>query len=245
MPRTSRFPVLLARAGTSAGIVGVMALQSTGALAQAARPEVKPGIYSCVDATGRRITSDRPITQCLDREQKELGSSGTVKRIVPPSYTADERARIEAGKRKEAEALAKIADERRRDKALYMRYPSKVVHDRERAEALSQIDEVISAVSKRAETLVQQRREIDIELEFYQNDPKQAPEWLRRKLEDNDNEQKTQQRFLLAQTEEKARISARFDEELARLRRLWVEHGVGVGGGNGNGNAASTVITRP
>lgn len=208
--------------------------------AQTSRTEVKPGIYSCTDASGRRITSDRPITQCLDREQRELGSSGTVKRVIPPSYTADERARIEAEKRKEVEAQARIADEKRRDKALFMRYPNKAAHDRERAEALTQIDEVIAAVNKRAEALNQQRREIDTELEFYQNDPKKAPEWLRRKLEDNDHEQKTQQRFLFAQVEEKARVNARFDEELARLRRLWAEHGVSGGSGN-----AATAVTRP
>ena len=208
--------------------------------AQTSRTEVKPGIYSCTDASGRRITSDRPITQCLDREQRELGSSGTVKRVIPPSYTADERARIETEKRKEAEAQARIADEKRRDKALFMRYPNKAAHDRERAEALTQIDEVIAAVNKRAEALNQQRREIDTELEFYQNDPKKAPEWLRRKLEDNDHEQKTQQRFLFAQVEEKARVNARFDEELARLRRLWAEHGVSGGSGN-----AATAVTRP
>ena len=208
--------------------------------AQTSRTEVKPGIYSCTDASGRRITSDRPITQCLDREQRELGSSGTVKRVIPPSYTADERARIEAEKRKEAEAQARIADEKRRDKALFMRYPNKAAHDRERAEALTQIDEVIAAVNKRAEALNQQRREIDTELEFYQNDPKKAPEWLRRKLEDNDHVQKTQQRFLFAQVEEKARVNTRFDEELARLRRLWAENGVSGGSGN-----AATAVTRP
>ena len=238
MPRTSRFPVLLSGARAGAGAMAVLAMQVAEVPAQTSRTEVKPGIYSCTDASGRRITSDRPITQCLDREQRELGSSGTVKRVIPPSYTADERARIEAEKRKEAEAQARIADEKRRDKALFMRYPNKAAHDRERAEALTQIDEVIAAVNKRAEALNQQRREIDTELEFYQNDPKKAPEWLRRKLEDNDHEQKTQQRFLFAQVEEKARVNARFDEELARLRRLWAEHGVS----GGSGNAA---VTRP
>lgn len=240
MPRTGRFPVLLSGARAGAGAMAVLAMQVAEVPAQTSRTEVKPGIYSCTDASGRRITSDRPITQCLDREQRELGSSGTVKRVIPPSYTADERARIEAEKRKEAEAQARIADEKRRDKALFMRYPNKAVHDRERAEALTQIDEVIAAVNKRAEALNQQRREIDTELEFYQNDPKKAPEWLRRKLEDNDHEQKTQQRFLFAQVEEKARVNARFDEELARLRRLWAEHGVSGGSGN-----AATAVTRP
>ena len=33
--------------------------------------EAVGGIYTCVDATGRRITSDRPIMSCIDREQRE------------------------------------------------------------------------------------------------------------------------------------------------------------------------------
>ena len=40
------------------------------------------GIYTCVDAKGRRLTSDRPIVECLDREQKELTPNGNVKRIA-------------------------------------------------------------------------------------------------------------------------------------------------------------------
>ena len=30
-------------------------------------------IYSCIDAKGRRLTSDRPIMECLDREQTQYG----------------------------------------------------------------------------------------------------------------------------------------------------------------------------
>ena len=45
----------------------------------------QPAIYSCVDGKGRRITSDRPIPECLDREQKELNPSGTVRRSVGPN----------------------------------------------------------------------------------------------------------------------------------------------------------------
>lgn len=194
------------------------------------------GIYTCIDASGRRITSDRPIPQCLDREQKELSSTGTVKRVVPPSYTADERARIEAEKRKEAEAQARVVEERRRDRALLVRYPTKAVHDKERAEALAQIDDVIGAVNKRVEALTQQRRDIDIELEFYQGDPSKAPAWLRRKYDDNAQEIEVQKRFLVTQTEEKSRVNARFDEELVRLRRLWTEFGM-----NGSASPAAGV----
>ena len=188
---------------------------STVALAQG------KGIYTCIDSKGRRITSDRPITECLDREQHELTGSGTVKRVVPPSYTAEERARIDAQKKAEEALQARIAEEKRRDRALLIRYPNKPVHDKERADALAQIDEVISAVNKPAQTLLDQRKDISAELEFYQNDVSKAPLWLRRKLEDNEQQVAVQQRFVVEQTQEKQRLNARFDEELVKLRQLW------------------------
>ncbi|MDZ4279685.1 MAG: DUF4124 domain-containing protein [Hydrogenophaga sp.] len=193
----------------------VLLVVSTVALAQG------KGIYTCIDSKGRRITSDRPITECLDREQRELTGSGTVKRVVPPSYTAEERARIDAQKKAEEALQARIAEEKRRDRALLIRYPNKPVHDKERADALAQIDEVISAVHKRAQALLDQRKDISAELEFYQNDVSKAPLWLRRKLEDNEQQVAVQQRFVVEQTQEKQRLDARFDEELVKLRQLW------------------------
>jgi hypothetical protein len=59
------------------------------------------GIYTCIDSNGRRITSDRPIPECLDREQRQLSGSGLVRRGLPPSYTADERAQLDAQRRQE------------------------------------------------------------------------------------------------------------------------------------------------
>ena len=196
------------------------------ALTQVVQPAVAQekssgGIYSCIDSKGRRLTSDRPIVDCLDREQKELGSSGTVRRVVPPSYTAEERARIEEQRRAEELERSRIAEEKRRERALLIRYPNQAMHDKERAEALKQIDEVIEAVKKRVTELGAQRKEIDLELEFYQNDPKKAPAWLHRKLEDNSQHVQVQNLFLSDQNLEKQRVNARFDEELVKLRALW------------------------
>ena len=189
--------------------------------AQAQTQDNKGGIYSCIDSKGRRITSDRPIVDCLDREQKELGNSGTVKRVVPPSYTAEERAKLEVQRKAAELEQARINEEKRRDKALLIRYPNQAVHDKERAEALKQIDDVIEAVKKRGAELIKQRRDIDLELEFYQDDVSKAPPWLKRKIDDNAQQVVVQTRFLNDQNQEKQRINARFDEELAKLRTLW------------------------
>ena len=50
------------------------------------------GIYTCIDSRGRKLTSDRPIAECTDREQSILNPSGTVKAKVGPTLTAQERA---------------------------------------------------------------------------------------------------------------------------------------------------------
>lgn len=183
-------------------------------------------IYSCVDGKGRRFTSDRPIVECLDREQQQHGSNGIVRRTLPPSYTADERAKIDAQRKLEDEQRARVQEEKRRERALLIRYPNQGVHDKERAEALGQIDEVIGAVNKRELALVAQRKDIQTELEFYQGDISKAPNWLKRKVEDNEKQMVVQKRFLDEQAQEKQRINARFDEELVKLKQLWAATGV-------------------
>lgn len=189
----------------------------------AAQPQPTRTIYTCIDSQGRRLTADRPIPECLDRQQLRLDGSGLVRGVRPPSYTAEERAQIDAQRRAEQEQRARLAEEQRRDRALLMRYPGQASHDRDRAEALAQIDELLQALNRRGQTLLRQRQEMDTELEFYQGDVAKAPLWLRRKLEDNGQQQLMQKRFLDEQVQEKKRISARFDEELVRLRRLWGE----------------------
>lgn len=180
-------------------------------------------IYVCTDSKGRRITSDRPIGECLDREQKVLGNSGTVKRVVGPSLTAHEAVAQEEAQKREAEEQARQAEERRRDRALLTRYPNQATHDRERTEALAQVDEVIRASNTHLQELAQQRADLDREMEFYKKDPSKAPGRLKRRFQENTQNTAAQQRFLMTQDEEKKRINQRFDEELAKLKPRWAQ----------------------
>ena len=180
-----------------------------------------PGIYSCTDAKGRIITADRPIPDCNDREQRELNPSGTVRRTIEPTYTAREQAEREERARQTALQAARQVEERRRERALLMRYPTPAAHDHERAEALVQIDAVIQAAQKRLSELSDERKSIDDELEFYRKDPSKAPSSLRRKADDNAKSVAVQNQFISDQMDEKKRVNARFDEERARLTSLW------------------------
>ena len=181
------------------------------------------GIYACTDASGRRITADRPIASCVDREQRVLGNTGVELRRVGPTLTDQERSALESKRRQDQSEQQRLREERSRDRAMLARFPNQGVHDAARAEAISQVNDVIGVAQQRQVDLKERRRKLNTELEFYQNDPKKAPANLRRQLDDNTDSQAEQQRFIKQQEEEKQRISQRFDAELQQLRKLWAD----------------------
>jgi len=219
LARTQALYASLALSLAAAG--AVHAQPQAGARPSAGDAGSGPSIYSCTDAKGRTITADRPIPDCIDREQRELNPSGTTRRKLEPTYTAREQAEREERERQAQLLAARQLEERRRERALLIRYPTPMAHDRERAEALVQIDVVIQAARKRLGELAEERKRIDDELEFYKKDPNKAPDSIRRKFEDNARSAAVQNRFIGEQEDEKKRVNARFDEEQARLKPLW------------------------
>ncbi|CAN7575575.1 DUF4124 domain-containing protein [Acidovorax sp. LjRoot38] len=206
----------------SAWIMGGVMLLTLGAeLASAQSQGATGGIYTCVDRNGRRLTADRPIPECLDREQRELSPSGITRRQIGPSLTELERAAQDAQNRKDAEERARVVEERRRERVLVARYPDKAAHDMERAAAIQMVDDVTATAEKRTLELKAERKKLDVEMEFYKKDPNKAPMTLRRKIAEIDDSLAEQQRFIAGQDQEKRRVHARFDTELAQLRKLW------------------------
>ncbi len=178
-------------------------------------------VYTCIDKSGRRLTSDRPIVECIDREQRVLDTTGTERRRIGPSLTELERAALEERRRRELAERQRVAEERRRDRALTARYPDEATHQAERATALAQIDEVMAVARARIVELHGERKRLDVELEFYRGDLSKAPLKLQRQYADNELAVREQQRFLTAQEQERQRVQQRFDTELAQLRQLW------------------------
>lgn len=206
--------------------LGLLAtLGCAGAVWAQAPVGAAPGIYTCTDAQGRRITSDRPIHECIDREQKLLSPSGTVKRRLDPVPTAQELAEQEARERQAAEARSRQLEEKRKQRALLTRYPNQGLHDKERAEALAQVDVQAQTAELRLRDLSSRRKELDAEMEFYQKDPSRAPAALKRQVADNIKAVDELQSQMAGYELERKRINKRFDEELAQLRQLWAQLG--------------------
>lgn len=193
-----------------------------------AQQSVTPSsIYSCVDAKGRRITSDRPNMECLDREQKQYSPSGTVKGSLPPSLTAEERAAEDEKTRIAEERRLRDAEQKRRDRSLLNRYPDEASHRRERDDALSRVDSATLSGQQRVADLMAQRELIETERKAAGSDLVKIGR-VRRAFEENEQNLAAQKRLLAAQADERQRINKRFDDELGRLKGLWAQNASAV-----------------
>ena len=176
-------------------------------------------IYSCVDANGNKLTSDRPIPACNNREQKVLNTDGSVRRVVPPTPTADERAEMEAAERRAAIERAAQQDAVRRDRNLLTRFPNEAAHQRAREAALDDVRKAVRNSEARLKLLADERKPLLDESEFYVG--RELPAKLRQALDGNDASAEAQRSLVANQEAEIVRINKLYDVELERLKRLW------------------------
>jgi hypothetical protein len=198
------------------GLLAVALILAAPAWGQAAAPP-RP-IFSC-EVNGKKLTSDRPIPDCSNRDQRLLNPDGSVKGIVPPTPTADERAAIEAREREaNAERVAKM-DAIRRDRNLVARFPNEPAHNKARENALDDVRNSVRVSQERIALLNAERKPLLNESEFYVNKP--LPSKLKSALDANDASLDAQKSLIQNQQAEVIRINALYDAELARLRKLW------------------------
>lgn len=205
--------------GVQLGLMWASALQIAPAFAQTG------SIFTCTDAQGRHLSSDRLIVACLDREQRELGPGGVLRRVIAPTLSPEERLRAEERARAEAQVRARSNDERRLQQALLMRYRDQAAHQRERALALQPIQAMRQAALQRQQELEQQRRAAADEwAELQRADPTKAPPArLAQRKADLEQQLVSQDALVQGHQRELEHIEQRFDAELRLLQRLWAE----------------------
>jgi len=176
-------------------------------------------IYSCVDGSGRRLTSDRPIVECATREQRMLNTDGSVRQIVPPTMTPDERAEADAKERQAAADRIAQQDAMRRDRNLVNRFPNDAAHMKAREAALDDVRKGVAFSQGRLAELERERKPLIDEQEFYKG--KKPPAKLRQQLDANDAAVAAQRSLVQNQEDEIVRINNLYDVELERLKKLW------------------------
>lgn len=216
MSRCNAWP-LFHRIASWAMVGGAMAMTAGTATAQAPKPV--SGIYTCIDDKGRRLTADRPIAECSAKEQQVLNRDGSLRTVIPPTLTAEERTEKEARDRADKEAKATAADAVRRDRNMMARFPNEAAHGRAREAALDTVRLAMKATEIRLRDLAAERKPLKDEAEFYQGRP--LPPKLRTQMDANDAAVEAQRGAAANQEAELGRISKLYDVELERLRRLW------------------------
>ena len=199
-------------------VLAALALSTQRAHAQA-QTRTLTGIYTCTDDKGVRRTSDRPIAECIDREQRVLNADGSVKRIVPPTLTAEERAEREAAERKMAEERAALNDAVRRDRNLKARFPNEATHQKAREAALEVVRASMRTSMQRIKELEAERKPLASEVEFYRG--RAIPARLKQQMEANDTSVAAQRDLIQTQEAELVRVNRIYDNELEHLRKLW------------------------
>lgn len=206
--------------GMSVAALGLLCWALPGWAQTAGSPaSTAAGIHTCIDAQGRRLTSDRPIPDCSNREQRVLNRDGSVQRVVPPMLTADERAEREAAERRADVARAAQADAVRRDRNLVARFPNEAAHRKSREAALDTVRLAIKATELRVRELTAERKPLLDEAEFYKGRP--MPGRLKQQVDANDAGVDAQRQAAATQEAELVRINKLYDLELDRLRQMW------------------------
>ncbi len=202
---------LLLGLGLSLGLSASTARAQSPALA-------RPPIYTCV-SNGKKLTSDRPVPECAGVDQRVLNGDGSLNRIVTPTQTDDERAASETRAREADAQRVQRNDAIRRDRNLTARFPDEAAHQRAREKALDNVRIAVRNSEARMKELLADRKPLLDEAEFY--DKKPLPSKLKLALDANDASLAAQKALVVNQQAEVVRISALYDAELARLRKLW------------------------
>jgi hypothetical protein len=187
--------------------------------ARAAEPS--PRIFQCVLPDGRKVTSDKPIAECMTagKPQRELNKDGSEKAIVEAPPTEDEKAeRDRIRRQREAERTA-YEIEVRRDRDLLKRFPNEAAHAKAREKALDDVATSVRNSEARIKLLLEERKPLQNEAEFYVG--KTLPNKVRLGLDANDAALEAQRSLVQNQQIEVVRINSLYDTELARLKKLW------------------------
>jgi hypothetical protein len=236
VPRSSA-----SRAGAGLLLSAVVCGLSFAPAASAAEP-TSPRIFQCVLPDGKKITSDKPITECMTagKAQRALNSDGSERGVFEAPLTEDEKVERERSRRqKEAERTA-YEIEVRRDRDLMKRYPDEPAHGRARARALDDVASSVRSSEARIKLLLQERKPLQDEAEFYVG--KSMPSKLRLALDSNDASLEAQRSLVQNQQIEIVRVNTLYDGELARLKKLWA--GAPFGSAGPPASAPATAVAR-
>jgi hypothetical protein len=181
-------------------------------------PVAQAQLYVCTDARGRTITGDKPPPECADRAVRELRTDGSVRRVIEPPLTPEQKAAREAEAKRQRDEAEKQRSQMRRDLALLETYASEAEIEETRNRALGSRQQLIDRAQQRLVEHQKDRKKLEAEAEFYAK--REMPDKLKRAFEGNASLLRSEQRIIDDVRADMDRVNARFDAELKRWRDL-------------------------
>ena len=191
-------------------------------------------IYTCKDASGKTITSDRPLPECQGREGRVLSKTGTTVQTIEAPLTDEQKAAREAEEEKKKETAVVRAEQLRRDKALLGTYQNLDDLESKRQRALLQVEREMRESEKRMSLLEKTEQENKQEQEFYKR--KQMPVELKRRVDENEGALRAEKLLLASKKDEIVQVNQKFDDDKKRYTELTA--------GPGKGKPAATAETK-
>lgn len=183
------------------------------------------GLYKWVDEDGNVRYSDRlPVSQ-VRKSHSELNAQGVVVSTREAAKSEDELAAEAEARRKQEEKEAEEARikaiQQQKDQVLLMTFSSAEEIEHARENRLEVLDSVIHLIQGNIETTQGKLYELQQNAQnIYLANGKEVPGGLAQKIEHFERKIHTRSRQLELKLEEREKIVAKYDKDLARFREL-------------------------
>ena len=189
--------------------LAVLAMLPLGAGAQ---------LFVCKTPGGRTLTGGEPPAECLDSVIRELNSDGSIKRVIEPRLTPEQKKERELEKQRKHEREVLAQAQLRKDRALLETYASEDEIEASRDRTLASRQALIDRANQQLKEIKMDHKRLGDEAEFYAK--RKLPDKLKHALDDNATLQEQQLRAIDDIRADMQRINERYDTELGRFRQL-------------------------
>jgi hypothetical protein len=177
-------------------------------------------IFICKDASGRTISSDRPIPECADRTVRELGRNGLVKREIPAALTPEEKRQKRLQEEKLREEAAAAEEQRKSDRAILARYLSERDVEVARKRSIDVVQEQIKKSSISIAAYERRLKQAQADMEPYNTKQAKPPAALGDKQQLAVQGIKDETTVIQEREAEIALINEKYDRILKRYREI-------------------------
>lgn len=194
----------------------ILILMACSLFVQSAQAE----IYTCKDAVGRTITSDRPIPECADRAMFVRQNPNQSPREIPRPKTVEERRKADAEEEKQKIEAQLEQDRKREELYLLANFKSETDIELARQRSIETLKEKIRVGNEQIKAVSHLLTELQVQ---QQNSEKKSPAEII-ELQHRANQLALSIKNSRTANEkyeaEQVRINAQFDDTLKRYRDI-------------------------